>query len=131
MKNFNRILGGTLVTLLVVIPAYAAMETAGIETPAKTLADFQIQYSGTKPMIAWNKYQEYKTIQNVPRPTLEVSRMRIEPLMVNQFAGTKPAVGFTRKHQAKEIAPFVGTREAWRISYLSGTKPVVAFLRKS
>lgn len=125
MGNISKMVGFLLILLLVRVPAYAVVETAGAIAPAKTLADFQREYSSTKPVVAWHKYQEYKRLQLAPRPTLEVSRMRREPMIYNVFSGTKPIIKALKPPQAKNTG-YTGFP-----SVSSGTKPVIAFLRRS
>lgn len=106
-------------------PAYALVETSAVGVPAKTLGDFERNYSDTKPIVAWNKYQEYKRLQNAPRPTLSVSRMRTWETFEGGLSGTKPIVRATRKHVAVNtgisVLPTVG----------SETKPIVGYREKA
>lgn len=129
MRNYQKVAELVLPLLLVAVQAYATIETSGVgvEVPGKTLADFQKEYSGTKPIVAWHKYQEYRRLQNAPRPTLEASRMRTEPLVYDEFSGTKPIVRFINQNRPK-----AKTTEHVYVAPApdSGTKPVVAFLRK-
>lgn len=128
MRNYQKVLAVALPLLFVAVQAYAAMEATGVQVPAKTLGDFQKEYSGTKPIVAWNKYQEYKRLQNAPRPTLEASRMRTEPAVFDEYAGTKPIVRFLNLNRPR-VAPTRGYVYIAPASD-SGTKPVVAFLKK-
>ncbi len=126
MKNVIKGIGVLLVGLFVAMPAYGIVETPEMGVPAKTLADFQRQYSDTKPVVAWHKYQEYQFLQNVPRPTLEPSRMRTETIRPGEAAlASKPLAEFSRRHRGEETG-YVGS-----IQSLSGTKPVVGFWRES
>lgn len=93
-----KVLGVLAVLAALAIPAYAAVESAS-EIPGKTLADFQREYSGTKPVIAWLKFQEYQMLQRTPRTSLETSRMRTETVSADEDYdhGTKPVVRFLRR----------------------------------
>lgn len=125
MKNYIKGIGMLLVGLFVAMPAYGMIETSGIAVPARTLADFQRQYSDTKPVVAWHKYQEYQFLQNAPRPTLEPSRIRETVMLGEAGLASKPNAEFTRRHRGKET----GYRGS--LGFLSGTKPVVGFWRES
>lgn len=118
------------------IPAYAMFESVEA-VGGKTLADFQKEFSGTKPVVAWNKYMEYKFLEKAPRPTLGLSHMRIEPgegTITDYARGTKLAAGFVRYEEAqrnKGRAPgrYVA-REAAESDVALGTKPVVWMLKR-
>ena len=121
----KKILGIVVTIMFLAAPAYAVVETGAVGAPAKTLADFERSYSDTKPIVAWNKYQEYRRLQNAPRPTLSVSRMRTWETFEGGLSGTKPIVRATRKHVAVNtgisVLPTAG----------SGTKPIVGYRRKA
>ena len=80
MKNVQKIGMAVLTLSLIVAPAYAAMEGSAGPGGELTLADFQRMNSGNKPIVAVNKYREYKyrLKHAAPQPTLDVSRMRTE-----------------------------------------------------
>ena len=121
MRNFMKSIAGLAVMAMAVAPVYAALET--VES-AKSLADFQKQYAGTKPVVAFDKYREFNTLQKFPRPTLESSRIRTE-VEVSDFSGTKPIVKFTMSHRPQR------TSEAYiEPPYGSGTKPVIAYAKR-
>lgn len=119
----------TLISMAVVaavamtaLPAYA-LEAVGV--PAiKSLSDFQREYSGTKPMVAFEKYREFKYLQKFPRPTLDTARIRTEAVEQSPYlTGTKPFI--------KALYPTTGS------GYVivgpvsdSGTKPSVAMTRR-
>ena len=136
MKNSYKVLGLMLVLALIAIPAYAAMETSGSEVvaPVKTLADFQKEWSGSKPITPILKYYDWKTmLELAPKPTLAVSRMRTEGVtldektLANLNRGTKPVIGYIQAEEKK------GERlEIIRFSFdeTSGTKPAVQQLKK-
>ncbi len=100
MSTVTKLLGLIVILGLVAAPVYGAMETAA-EAPGKTLADFQRAYAGTKPVIAWHKFQEYQMLQKAPRTTLEPSHMRAESKPgvsdENYDRGTKPVINFLRR----------------------------------
>lgn len=85
MKTASKFLGVMLALLLVAGPALAASEV-GMGAPAKTLKDFEREYSGTKSIVAWNKFNEYQALKNAPQPTLAVSHMRISPSELKTLA---------------------------------------------
>lgn len=130
MKNQIKLI--TLIAVLgfLAIPAYADEMAAGM--PGKTLADFQKEYSGTKPIVAWNKYHEYLALQKAPRPTLEPSRMRTEHVHPAVASGTKDIVAFLKRGDENrqslgETNP--SNRDYKPASRVSGTKDIVAFTR--
>ena len=90
MKNQGRFFGSLLVLGLFAAPAYAASEVAAPEVSIKSLVDFKAEYSGTKPIVAINKYWEYRALQMAPKPTLAEPRMRSEA--ASAPTGTKPVV---------------------------------------
>lgn len=110
-------------------PILLAAERAA-QIPVKTLADFQKEYSGTKPIVAWNKYHEYLALQKAPKATLESSRMRVEYVHSSVASGTKDVVAFLKRgdenrKSAGELYP--STREFRPASRVSGTKDIVVF----
>lgn len=120
---------------LIAIPAFAFVEGAGVSAEGKTLADFQREYAGTKPMIAWHKYQDYKLFGEVPQPTLGEKAIRVAPEERNLedfMRGTKPVAGWLAQEEAERRAKL---RQGEAIIYLglpnltSGTKPVVQMLK--
>ncbi len=122
----------TLIAVLgwLAIPAYADEMAAGM--PGKTLSDFQKEYSGTKPIVAWNKYQEYLQLQKTPRPTLEPSRARMEAnLPADSSSGTKAVVAFTKSANADSegLAKDVKQSGNYMPERTSGTKSIVAFTK--
>lgn len=135
MKNLNKLLGLVLLIGLIAMPVYA-IEEATTMASTKTLADFQKEYSGTKPIVAWNKYHEYLAeLKKAPRPTLEKSRMRIEPdLSVERSRGTKDVVAFTKPSNwggeglQKYVKP---TGKFYSRDSAAGTKAIVAFTKSN
>ncbi len=135
MKTTLKVLGFSLAVVALSFPVYAGLEV-GMAPAAKTLIDFQRDFTGTKPVIAWHKYQDYLQMKNVPQPTLGVSRMRVSPeeMTANDYAaGTKGIAGLLKFWEAKrelarpQTAKIHGAvvRDA-----ASGTKPVVGFLKR-
>ncbi len=122
----------TLITVLglFAIPAYADEMAAGM--PGKTLADFQKEYSGTKPIVAWNRYHEYLQLQKAPRPTLESSRARMEvSLPADSSSGTKGVVAFTKSANANSEGLSKNVKQSGNYipDRASGTKSIVVFTR--
>lgn len=76
MKTVKGLLGILALSFVMAAPAYAAYEGGAIvpSTPQKTLGDFQKEYSGTKPVVAFLKYYDY--LKNAPQTTLDVRHMR-------------------------------------------------------
>lgn len=129
MKTTMKILGLILMVAAMAIPAYAAGE-AGVAPMGKTLAEFQNDFAGTKPVVAWHKYQDAVRLKDAPAPTLSVSRMRVSPedMTIDDLAaGTKPVAGWLKYHSAKQ-QPGAVLSASNEIS-LSGTKPVVSALK--
>ena len=95
MNTHIKVLTVALVLILVAIPAYAVMETAG--GGELTLTDFQKMYAGQKPIVAQSEYDwyQYQLKHPAPKVTLEVSRMREEATLADfqkVYAGQKPIV---------------------------------------
>ncbi len=122
-----------LISLGILAVSAYALDSAVEQTPTKTFADFQKEYYGTKPVVAWMKYHDYLALQKMPKPTLEPSRMRIEPAPPFEgISGTKDIVKFTRSRNwnseglekyVDKSRPFLNPNPA------PGTKAVVAFTR--
>lgn len=77
-------------------PALAVADQAvGAGAPELTLKNFQSIYSGDKPVVQWNKYQEYRYTLRHPAPqtTLNVSSMRSDAI--------GPVAGFRNKPNAE------------------------------
>ena len=110
MKTYQRILGMALTFGLVVVPAYAAVESAS--GAPQTMAEFQKMYSGTKPVIAAEKFQASQYVKELPRPTLTISRIRVEDVVTGQ--GTKPGV-----------LPAFGSAHTWMGGEATSSKPSV------
>ncbi len=108
---------------LTAVPAYA-LEAVGVPA-VKTLTDFQREYSGTKPMVAFEKYREFKYLQKFPRPTLDTSRIRTEVVEPSPYlTGTKPFI------KALYPTTSLGRLILGPVSD-SGTKPIVAMMRRA
>lgn len=132
MKHLIKCSGFLIALGIFAVSAYA-FDSAVEQAPAKTLADFQREYSGTKPVVAWMKYHDYLSLQKMPRPTLEPSRIRMEAAPPYEGAsGTKDVVKFTRsgnwnseglERYVDKSRPFLSPDPA------PGTKAVVAFTR--
>ncbi len=130
MKTTLKVLGLIMMVAAMAIPVYAAGE-AGVAPMGKTLVDFQNDFSGTKPVIGWHKYQDYLRLKDAPAPTLAVSRMRVSPedMTADDFAaGTKPVAGWLNYHSSKQQPAFV--QSASKEVSLSGTKPFVGALKR-
>ena len=95
MKTTMKVLGLAVVMGLAAAGAYAAGEEGMVQVPVKNLPDFQAQYTGTKPVIAINRYFEYKALQLAPRPTLATARIRGDER--GRATGTKPVVGILQR----------------------------------
>ena len=129
MKTTWKILGLVLMVAAIAIPAYAAGE-AGVAPMGKTLAEFQNDFAGTKPVVAWHKYQDALRLKDAPTPTLSVSRMRVSPedMTIDDFAaGTKPVAGWLKYNGPKQQPEAV--ESASKEISLSGTKPFVGALK--
>jgi hypothetical protein len=134
MKTDTKIAALLILALILAMPAFAATEgvTAGIGE--KTLADFQKEYAGTKPIVAWHKFQEYQLVGSAPRPTLSVAQIRLSPEEMTSldFArGTKPSVGILMKEEAERTAARGNSAGALEIAAPDqGSKPVVGMLKR-
>ena len=95
MKTKMKVLGLAVVMGLAAAGAFAAGEEGMVQVPVKTLPDFQSQYVGTKPVIAIDRYFEYKALQLAPRPTLAPVRMRDDGQ--GPATGTKPVAGMLQR----------------------------------
>ena len=129
MKTTWKILGLVLMVAAIAIPAYAAGE-AGVAPMGKTLAEFQNDFAGTKPVVACHKYQDALRLKDAPAPTLSVSRMRVSPedMTIDDFAaGTKPVAGWLKYNGPKQQPEAV--ESASKEISLSGTKPFVGALK--
>ncbi|MBI4549410.1 MAG: hypothetical protein HY714_00590 [Candidatus Omnitrophica bacterium] len=133
MKTHTKIAVLLILALIAAVPAFAAAESS-IAVEGKTLADFQREYAGTKPVVAWHKFQEYQLVGSAPRPTLSVNRIRLTPeeMTSTEFArGTKPAVGVLIKSEAERAAARPKTLGAVEIAAPDqGTKPVLGMLKR-
>lgn len=92
--------------------AGATGQTAGAMAPEKTLADFQRE-SGSKPVVAAQKYMAYKqgVLEQAPRPTLLPIRLRQEaPARAGmtlrdfqrEWEGTKPVVAIQKYMESRK-----------------------------
>lgn len=77
--------------------AYAAGGEMAAQVPGKTLADFQAQFAGTKPVVAIDKYLEYQALQLAPKPTLAQPRLREEGR--GPATGTKPVLQMLERRE--------------------------------
>jgi hypothetical protein len=131
MKHLTIIFLTLLAVTWVATNATAMVETGGIVAPEKTLADFQRENAGTKLVVAWNKYAEYKSF---PRPTLEAGRIRTEAMapaktaVADYAAGTKWVVGFWKSLEGEREAVKMPVRVI-ASDQGSGTKWIVRFLK--
>ncbi len=131
MKNRYLIIALTVAFILSTTPILTA-EISGEQMPMRTLADFQKEYSGTKPIVAWNKYHEYLALQKAPKPTLEPSRMRFESNAPESARGTKDVVAFLKRgdENRQSLAETHPSMSEYKpASRVSGTKDIVAFTR--
>lgn len=111
MKPEMKVLALMTVMVLAALPAYAITEGTEAAVPGKTLVDFQKEFAGTKPVVGWNKYQDFMTWGRVPQPSLGVQQMRATPLeksIADYMLGSKPAAGFLRYQEAKRDAARMG-----------------------
>lgn len=95
MKTFIKVAVVTVI-LGMAVPAFAITQGTG---EGKTLADFQKEFSGTKPVIAWHAYQHYKLFGSVPKPTLGAQAVRVgaeEKSFEDYSRGTKPVVAMLK-----------------------------------
>ena len=97
MRNIMKMAGWMIALVFVTVQAYAVMESAELQAPGKSLGDFQKAYSGTKPVVAWHKYQEYLMLEKAPRTTLAPSRMREETASADPAHGSKPVIGLLKR----------------------------------
>lgn len=122
---------------LLIVPAYAALETSERVMPEKTIVDFQRENPG-KPIVGWYKYEQYKKmLTGAPQPTLEASRIRTETSKASsvrpvvsektladlqkEYAGQKPIVAwYAFKGSKRERMRTDARRE------VSGTRPVTS-----
>ena len=92
MRTYRKVMGLVLTLGLLAAPAYAVVESGTAPAGELPLADFQ--RSGDKPVVAWEKYRQYKYRLNhpAPQPTLDASRMRAEKgeLTLADFQRTNP-----------------------------------------
>lgn len=86
-------------------PAFA-METSAA-APAQTLSEFQRANTGTKPIVAFVKYNESKFLSQFPEVTLNVSNLRTDAT----GSGTKPL-----------IKPSLGSAHSWQSGAVSSHK---------
>ncbi|HXV28182.1 MAG TPA: hypothetical protein VD913_04375 [bacterium] len=123
-NTLKLILGIVTIVMFAAVSAYAAMEAGVVEVPGKTLGDFERQYSHTKPMIAWSKFQEYRRLENAPRPTLSVSRMRTGGTFEEGMTWSKPLALMGEKPTIEKGEVFIPVADG------SGSKPIVGYRAK-
>ncbi len=138
MKSLIGLLGVLVVSFVVVWPAYAASEgmTTDLPPSVKTLGDFQKEYSGTKPVVAYLKYYDY--LKNAPKPTLGLERMRTGPSILgvgtaDQDTGTKPVVKYLKGaggFDSIKREPPARSTSSTSTDPSAGSKPVLRFLKR-
>lgn len=130
MKAYQKFLGLTLAVGLLAVPAYSWAEVSSA-TPAGelTLADFQ--RSGDKPIVAFEKYRQYKyqLAHPAPQPTLDASRMRAEKgeltLADFQRTTTKPWIASEQYKQYKFRQEHPVTPEPYVMGPVLSGKPSI------
>lgn len=104
--SYLKLIGSLLTLALIAVPAYAVSETAGKELPTLTLSDFQ--RSGDKPVVAWNKFQDYKRrLRQAPQPTLAPSRM-----VTNETTAPRGMSNWDDSHGTKPVVRFLKQRKS-------------------
>lgn len=108
MKSFRwtQVAVGAVILITGVGSVHA--QVMGAPSDGKTLLDFQRQYSGSKPIVAFEKYQEYRRAQETERSEASEAQPAAESFGISgQTNGVKTFRDFQREY--------------------SGTKPVAAF----
>jgi hypothetical protein len=107
MKPLKTILITGLIAGMVAAPAFAFEISTGT---GQTFGDFQRLYSGTKPIVAFDKYASVN-LNEKGQTTLEIPRMRTE-VSPTLGQGTKPM-----------ILPKMGTPSRWVVGTVTPSKP--------